>query len=381
MQVKGADGVSGSGGLDHVWKKTGKTRTGATRTINVKPTYTPAQTKKIVTNWRKTNGTTSTPVRKKSSGVRKASSAAAAASSAALPTSANSSEYESYSGGYDSGAVDDGWNSYLEYMRQLREQAQKAAEDAYNRTVGNINSSYADASNNMRSNLDSALNNLKSVLGNNQSKINQDAENSQQQAYINKMLSERNLQQKMTAQGLSGGAAESTIASLANNYGNARNQIDTQKENSLGDLLQKYQGDVATANQNYNDALNNLNLQKMSALNNAETALNNQTVSNFNSFTPEAPDYTSLISSLAGYSFAPTSANNPYQQINTQQAAGIQAGNNSTNYGKYLQQAQLQAATGASASKIRNNLMVAYNNGQISLADLTGIANALGITI
>lgn len=383
MQVKGTDGVSGSGKLDHNWKRSGTNSRGQTRNVSVKAGYTPAQTQTIMNNWHKVaqsgKSSSSSSGRRRSAGGSASASAAASAAAVATPAASSGGEY--YGGG--SSSSDNGWSEYLAYMQQLREQAQRAAEEAYQRTVNNINNSYGQAANNMKSNYDSALANLKSVLGTNQGNINRDSENSMQQAYINNMMSRRNLQQNLTAQGLSGGAAESTMASLANNYGTARNQIDTTRNDNLQKLLKQYQNDTTQAGQNYNDAVNNLNLQKMSALNNAETALNNQTVSNFTAFTPEAPDYTSLVTALAGTSYTPTAANNTYNPVNLQQASGANgtAGTTSTNYGKYLQQAQLQAATGSSATSIKNSLMQAYNQGAINLYDLTSIANQLGISI
>lgn len=380
MQVKGTDGVSGSGKLDHRYKSTGTNNRGQSRTINVKPGYTPAQTKTIMNNWHKVaqSGKKSSPA---STSRRSGGGGSARATATVSAPSTSSGSYSG--GGYEGYSSDNGWDAYLSYMQQLREEAQRAAEQAYQRTVNNINSSYGEAANNMKSNYDSALANLKSVLNTNQGNINRDSESSMQQAYINNMMSRKNLQQNMTAQGLSGGAAESTMASLANNYGTARNQIDTTRNDNLQKLLTQYQNDTTQAGQNYNDAVNNLNLQKMAALNNAESALNSQTVSNFAGFTPEAPDYTSLITSLAGVKYTPTAANNTYNPTSMTQAAGSSASGNttSTNYGKYLQQAQLQAVTGSSATSIKNSLMQAYNQGAINLYDLTSIANQLGIAI
>ena len=94
--------------------------------------------------------------------------------------------------------------------------------------------------------------------------MNKQADNAQQQAYINYMMSKRDLPQQLTAQGISGGAAESTMAGLYNNYGNSRNTIDSGRNDSLADLLAGYNSDKATAQQNYNSALSNLETQKAS---------------------------------------------------------------------------------------------------------------------
>ena len=72
------------------------------------------------------------------------------------------------------------------------------------------------------------------------------------------MMSEKNLEQRLNAQGLTGGAAESVIAGLLNNYGSARNSIENQRLSDLADLLNVYQNNTQSARQKYTDALNDV---------------------------------------------------------------------------------------------------------------------------
>ena len=65
------------------------------------------------------------------------------------------------------------------------------------------------------------------------------------QAYINKMQTLRNLPQQMSAQGLNGGASATTLASMNNNYGNARNQLETERLKQLANLQNTYQNNLA----------------------------------------------------------------------------------------------------------------------------------------
>ena len=65
------------------------------------------------------------------------------------------------------------------------------------------------------------------------------------QAYIKKMQTLRNLPQQMSAQGLNGGASETTLASMNNNYGNARNQLETERLKQLANLQNTYQNNLA----------------------------------------------------------------------------------------------------------------------------------------
>ena len=87
--------------------------------------------------------------------------------------------------------------------------------------------------------------------------VNKAADNALREAYINRMMNEKNLNQRLSMQGLNGGASESTIAGLLNNYGQSRNKIETERMGDLADLLNTYQNNVAKAQQSYNEALIN----------------------------------------------------------------------------------------------------------------------------
>lgn len=75
--------------------------------------------------------------------------------------------------------------------------------------------------------------------------VNNAADRALQEAYINKMMTLKNLPQTLSAQGLNGGVAESTTAGLYNNYGNARNEIETERLGQIGALQQAYNNNVA----------------------------------------------------------------------------------------------------------------------------------------
>ena len=66
-----------------------------------------------------------------------------------------------------------------------------------------------------------------------------------QEAYVNKMLGLLRLPQDMAAQGLGGGAAETTLGSLYNNYGSARNNLEVERQSQLAGLLNTYQNNLA----------------------------------------------------------------------------------------------------------------------------------------
>lgn len=192
------------------------------------------------------------------------------------PTVASSASTVSNSGGVSSsgGAGNSSANrsvsystggNYADQLKALYDQQQQklneyqqaqntAAQNAYSKNLAALQSAY----NGKMANLDNSLQNAKSQLASsyNASKksINDDAAKAMQEAYVNRMMSQKNLQQQLSAQGLSGGASESAIAGLINNYGNARNNIDTTRNHNLSSLEQTYTQNLADLMQNYYNA-------------------------------------------------------------------------------------------------------------------------------
>ena len=149
----------------------------------------------------------------------------------------------------------------LAYQNQQKEQlaAQQAAqaEQVRNAYLNNMNA-LDNAYNGQLGNLETIYNNTMEQMGNNYNysadQIAQKADQALREAYINRMLSQKNLAQQLNANGLTGGAAESTIAGLLNNYGNSRNNIETARMNDLASLLNTYQNNVANAQESYSNA-------------------------------------------------------------------------------------------------------------------------------
>lgn len=110
-----------------------------------------------------------------------------------------------------------------EQLRAAQEAQRKAREEAYQRGVAQQKENYAFGQGQLNSATDSAL----------------------QQAYINKMMNERTLAQQLAAQGIGGGAAETTTAGMLNNYGSSRNALETERQSQLASLLNTYQNNLA----------------------------------------------------------------------------------------------------------------------------------------
>lgn len=81
--------------------------------------------------------------------------------------------------------------------------------------------------------------------------LNQNADNALRQAYVNYMMGRRNVNQALSNAGLTGGATESTIADLYNNYGDNRAAIERERMNGLSNLDLTYNQGVADAGMAY----------------------------------------------------------------------------------------------------------------------------------
>lgn len=94
---------------------------------------------------------------------------------------------------------------------------------------------------------DAAVQEQRQQYEQNVNKVNSAADKALREAYINKMQTQRTLGQQMAAQGLNGGYSETTAAGLQNNYGNARNELETERSSQLNDLNMTYQKNLAAA--------------------------------------------------------------------------------------------------------------------------------------
>ena len=242
-------------------------------------------------------------------------SGATGASSGALDSTANA--YNALLAAYRQ-------NDYSDYLRQMRE----AAQNAYDRGMGALNSAYDAQMNSLSNNLNETRSQLENQYNRSKTSIGQDAENSLRQAYINNMMNRKNLAQQMSAQGLNGGATETTMANLLNNYGNARNNINTTMNNNLSELEGNYSDNLSQAMQAYNSAVANANLQKAQQAMSLENALANNQISALGDYQTlmqrENQNYLDLLKTAiangASFNYNPTQANNAVQGVSVQQA-------------------------------------------------------------
>lgn len=239
-------------------------------------------------------------------------------------------------------------NPYADWLAQQQAIAnaaaaakQQAAQQAYDRSMNALNGTYNSVRDMLQQNYNSSIGTMTESYNNGVAGVNRQADKTQNEAYINYMLSKRDLPQMMAAQGINGGAAESTLAGLQNNYGNSRNAIDVERNGNLTDLLQSFNANKASALQAMNSSLADLENRKMAYQMQLEQALQEGIVSAANSrydalaeigntYLAQAADWASSMQDAAAAAAAATyTANNTPASVSAQQGA---SGAGSTNY-------------------------------------------------
>lgn len=307
------------------------------------------------------------------------SSATKAASSGGGTRSSSSSASTSYEAPQEE-YYEEPYIDYEALERERLARLQAAADEAYNRNMSRIADAYNSAAGNLRSNYDSTVDRLNVARNSSLNDVNTDAERSLREAYINNMLTRKNLNQRLTAMGYNGGATETTMGSLENQYGSSRAGINEVLNKNIANLNQSYGDNLAGALQSYNSAKSNLDLQRMQLENAAENARNNMQADYMtsSSFVTD-PSYVNalrnVVSKQTAFRGAPTQATNNFVAGNAQQAQAAAQGNN---YAKYLAQAQLAAQNGTPTSQIQQNLFNEVSRGNLGIDTLYDILGQLG---
>ena len=217
-----------------------------------------------------TDGVSATPTSSSSSsssggggGSRKTTSA----NTATAPTTTAKSSGGGYSGGggYSySGGGGGGGDSYdpAAVAAQIAAQMNAVAKKNYERNMKTIAESYNTAKGTLDTNLQSNNGQLEQQANYSRQLANVDAEQAMREAYINQMLSRRDMAQWLTSQGLTGGATETTRAALENAYQNARAEVDATRAKNVNDINLNYNSNIAEAIQQYNSQIAELAKQK-----------------------------------------------------------------------------------------------------------------------
>jgi len=241
-----------------------------------------------------------------------------------------------------------GGNAYADWLDQQRAMIEaaaaakrQAAQQAYDRGMSALGTAYGAQKDALQRNYDSSVGTMNESYQNGVNSTNQQADKTMNEAYINYMLSRRNLPQMLSAQGINGGAAESTMAGLANNYGNSRNEIDVNRNDTLGTLLEKFNANKASALQAMNSAQAELEQRKMAYQMQLEQALQEGIVSAANDrYDALASIGNNYLSKLADMGISMQDAADAagavgYTAGNTPQSVSVQQGSGSTGRTNY----------------------------------------------
>jgi hypothetical protein len=139
----------------------------------------------------------------------------------------------------------------------------------YNNLLASLNDNYANALNALGLNYADTEALLNSQLANSRNELEEARRRQLQEAYISRMMGEKNLADTLAGYGLSGGATESILADMRNNYANTRNTVEEKTQNNLRDLLLNYLSNLSNARQRYNENLYNAENSRINAYNDA----------------------------------------------------------------------------------------------------------------
>lgn len=270
----------------------------------------------------------------------------------------------SIGGGIGGGESGGAGYDYMSMIQSMLAQQRAAAESAYNNSKARLDAALDSTKSALSSNLSSTLENLQRQYDYGSNKMNDDAGKSLREAYVNYMLNKKNMNQNLSAAGVSGGATESSLAKLYNNYGNSRNSINTTLAENIAELLNQYQNNVSTANQAYNSQYADMMNNYAANLSGLETALASNLMSSYSgSSLSSLANFAATLNGLSGAmntaanTYTPTQNSLAVDNITSRQA------NDSgtvTDYAKYLAMVDGMRNQGMSQTSMIQNL---YNSG------------------
>lgn len=263
-----------------------------------------------------------------------------------------------------------------EEAERRRKEREKAAKKAYQNNMSALSEAYAKRADALKSNYVSTAGTLENSYNQSMGNINNVSNEALREAYVNRMMAQKNMAQNMTAQGMSGGLSETAMAGLQNNYGNARNEIENTRATNLSDLENTYQGNLAQALQQYNAQLANDEAQRLQYQMQLENDLANTIASSYADKYASIPNLTeaytkqmqALADAQAAYS-APESVNvDPYQTVSAESSL------DTSDINKYIQYAKKLRSEGYNFEDVAWDLQ---NNYNLNIDALSYILNQL----
>lgn len=128
-------------------------------------------------------------------------------------------------------------------------------EDSYGQSMAALAAAYEQRARAYRQNLDDSYADLQRSYDMNEQKVQNSTLAGMQGAYVNMMQNRRDLPQLLSAQGISGGMSESTLAGIRNQYGNTRNQLNTERTQAITELMGQLEQGKSAARQQYNSLM------------------------------------------------------------------------------------------------------------------------------
>ena len=154
--------------------------------------------------------------------------------------------YGSSGGSYNSG-YDSGYQTQMAGIQDYINSMMAAYQQAYEAQLSAIREAQAAQERARRE-----------ALGYAQGSVNQNSDEALRQAYIQARKAQRDMPQQLAAQGISGGLSESTAASLQNQYGENRNELEQARQQALAQLASEYASGAATDASGYNMQIANI---------------------------------------------------------------------------------------------------------------------------
>lgn len=246
--------------------------------------------------------------------------------------------------------------------QELAAQQRAAAESAYRTGMERLGEAWNSKTSALKDNLNSTLSGLQRQYDSSKNEVNADANKSLREAYINYMLNKKNLNQNLSAQGIGGGAAESTYAGMYNNYGNSRNNINTTLNDNLTSLENMYQGNISSAQQQYNSAYANALSEYINYQNQLEQNLAANIVGSYGNMVSALGSMNSgytdtlynLLEKQSAYEYANTKNTLNRDNVSTQSTNNM---GSVTDWAKYQAMVQQMQNAGQSSAQIIQSLM------------------------
>ena len=168
-------------------------------------------------------------------------------------------------GGLDLSALYDLFNSRLNEYDNNYNSLMDALMEMYGANSSSLEDSYAQLLNALGLNYSDSEGLLRSQYENSQAELEESRRRQLQEAYISRMMQQKNLADQLDALGLTGGASETLLGSLLNNYANNRASVEDSIRTSLRDLLNNYMTNQSNARQKYNESLINAQQKQLNA--------------------------------------------------------------------------------------------------------------------